>query len=212
MKGSRWKRVSTGLPAVDRVLGGGLVEGSTILLAARPGTGMSTLTLQILDGLEQPCLYVTGEETLEHVKTRARRIGAVSNQISMSAETSLGEILLHARSMRARAVTIDSIQMLSCGYVKGRPGAPSQLRECMARLIDYAKTTNTTLWLIGHLTQRDIIAGPQTIEHDVDVVLRLLRLDQEGNARFLSCHSKNRFGSTDVVGRLELTARGFVEG
>lgn len=201
-------RVPTGLPALDHVLNGGLVEGSTTLLAGRPGIGKTTLTLQMLDGLGCRCLYVTGEETREHVEARARRVGAMSDRVHVLAERSLEEILKQAQSMHAQALAIDTIQMLSCEHVRGRPGLPAQLRGCTARLIDYAGTTGTTLWLVGHLTACGDIAGPITIVHSVDVVLRL---DQEDDARILSCPGKNRFGPTNVVGRLKLTAEGFVE-
>lgn len=197
-------RVPTELPALDRVLGGGLVEGSTTLLAGRPGTGKSTLALQMLDGIGQRCLYVTGREPREQVVTRACRVGAMSNRIHVLAATRLEEILEQARSMRAQAIAIDTIQALICGHVKGRPG----LRECMGRLIDYARTTGTTILLVSELTRRDDIASPKTIVHDVDVALRL---DQEDDERILSCLSKNRFGPTSLVGRLKLTAEGFVE-
>lgn len=208
MKDSRLKRVSTGLPALDRVLGGGLVKGSTTLLAGHPGVGKTTLTLQVLAAIGQRCLYATGEETLGHVKARTRRIGVVSDQICLLAEGRLGKILAQARSMRAQAIVIDSIQTLICEHVRGRRGLPAQLRTCMKLLIDYAKTTDTTLWLVNYLTNRGCIAGPRTIEHDVDVVLRL---DQKDAVRILSCPSKNRFGPTNVVGHLELTTKGLIE-
>ena len=168
------------------------------------------MTLQMLDGLGCRCLYVTGEETREHVSARASRIGAMSDRIYVLTERRLEEILEQARSMRAQALAIDTIQVLSCEHVRGRPGLPAQLRACTARLIDYAKTTGTTLWLVGHLTQRGDIAGPRTIVHGVDTVLRL---DQEDDERILHCHcpSKNRFGPTNIAGHLKLTAKGFVE-
>jgi len=201
-------RVSTGLPALDRVLEGGLTEGFTFLLGGRPGAGKTTLTLQALNGLGQRCLYASGEETLEQIKATARRIGAVSDQICLLSERRLGEILERARATRAQVVAIDTIQTLTCEHVSGRPGFPAQLRAGVKRLIDFSATSGTTLWLVGHLTSRGDIAGPRTIEHDVDVVLRL---DQEDAVRILGCPDKNRFGPTNVVGRLEPTARGFVD-
>jgi DNA repair protein RadA/Sms len=192
-----YSRVPTGFPALDRVLGGGLVEGSTTLLAGRPNTGKRMLTLQVLDWLGCRCLYVTGEETREQVAATAQRIGALSSRIYVLSERRLGVILEHAHSMRAQVIAIDTIQTLTW-----------QLRTCMKRLLDYAKTTNTTLWLVDLLTSDGSIAGPKTIEHDVDVVLEL---DQEGNERILRCPSKNRFGPTNIVGRLTLTAGGLVE-
>jgi len=209
MKCPRLKRSSTGLPTLNHVLGGGLVKGSTFLLAGRPAAGKTTLTLQMLNGLGWRGLYATGEETREQVTATARRIGAMSNRIYVLAEKRLGAILESARSVRAQALAIDTIQMLTCEHVDGRPGRPAQLRECMKRLVDYARTTDTTLWLVGHLTNRGDIAGPRTIVHEVDV---MLKLDQEGgDERILSCPGKNRFGPTNVVGRLKLTTEGFVE-
>jgi len=229
-------RCLTGLLALDRVLNGGLVEGSTTLLAGQPGTGKTTLTLQMLDGLGCRCLYATGEETREHVEARARRVGALSDRIHVLPERSLEEIFKETRehnearrvgalldrvhvlaerrleeifkqaqSMHAQVLAIDTIQMLCCEHVRGRPGLPAQLRVCASRLIDYARTTGTTLWLVGHVTASDDIAGPKSFVDVFDVVLRL---DQEDDARILSCH-KNKFGPTNVVERLKLTAEGF---
>lgn len=201
-------RVSTRLRALDRVLGGGLVEGSVTLLVGQPGAGKSTLTLQALDGLGRPFLYVTSEETREHVEERARRVGAMSDRICVLSTGCLEEILDQAQAMRAWSLAIDTIWMLRCEHVSGRPGFPAQLRGCASRLIDYARTTGTTLWLVGYLTGRGDIAGPKTIVHEADVVLRL---DQEGDDRILGCPDKNRFGLTGVTGRLKLTTEGFIE-
>jgi hypothetical protein len=165
---------------------------------------------QMLDGLGGRCLYVTGDETREHVVASALRVGAISNPIYVLATRRLEEILEQARSMHAQAVAIDTIQKLICGGAKGHPGLPSQLRACTARLTDYARTTGTTLWLVGLLTARDDIAGLRTIVHDVDIVLRLDQ-DQEVDERILSCpKNRFRFGLDNPVGRLKLTARGFV--
>ncbi len=206
-------RKSTGLPPLDHVLGGGLVAASVVLLASRPGVGKSSFTLQALAGLKHRCLYVTGEETLEKVAATARRIDAMSNRIFVLAERNLAKIFAQARTMRAQTIAIDSIQTLFCDDVSGKAGAPRQIKECTARLIDYAKKTPTptSLWLVGHTTSNGDIAGPKTIQHDVDVVLEL---DQgvkfDGSERILRCPSKNRFGPTNVVGHFELTAKGFV--
>jgi DNA repair protein RadA/Sms len=131
----------------------------------------------------------------------------VSDQVVLLAETHLGKILERARLMRAQAVAIDTIQLLSCEHVSSRPGLPAQLRACMKLLLDCVGSTGVTLWLVGHLTQRGDVAGPRTIEHDVDAVLRL---DGEDGEQILNCSSKNRFGSISAVGRLKLTAGGFV--
>jgi predicted ATP-dependent serine protease len=237
-------RDSTGLAPLDHVLGGGLVMASVVLLASPPGIGKSSLTLQMLVGLKQRCLYVTGEETREQIAGTARRIGALSPRLHVLAERQLSKIFAHARTMRAQTIAIDSIQKMVCDDVTGRAGSPGQLKECTARLVEYAKKNDTTVWLIGHVTGDGDIAGPKTIEHDVDVVLELsggevddpwaklkrlaseqpdlsiaeaLRLADEistapgsGSERILRCPGKNRFGATNVVGRFELTDKGFV--
>ena len=204
-------RDSTGLAPLDHVLGGGLVVGSVVLLASPPGIGKSSLTLQMMVGLRHRCLYVTGEETREQLAATARRIGAVSNQLYVLVERDLAKIFAHARAIRAQTIAIDSIQKMICVDVNGRAGSPGQLKECTARLVDYAKTNHIALWIIGHVTGDGDIAGPRTIEHDVDVVLEL---DQgpkfDGKERILRCPGKNRCGPTNVVGYFELTAKGFV--
>jgi DNA repair protein RadA/Sms len=164
----------------------------------------------MLVGLRHRCLYVSGEETKEQVAGTARRIGAVSNRVYVLAEQNLTRIFAQAKKMRAQTIVIDSIQKMRCEDVNGRAGSPAQLKECTARLVDYAKTTDTALWLIGHVTSDGDIQGPKTIEHDVDVVLELTQgAKLEGSERILRS-SKNRFGATNVVGRFELTAKGFV--
>lgn len=205
------KRDSTGLLPLDHVLGGGLVRASVVLLASPPGIGKTTLSLQMLDGLCHQALYVTGEETEGQVATTARRIGVALNRIYVYAERDLESIFAHARALRVQTIAIDSIQKMACADVNGRAGAVAQLKECTARLVQYAKETDTALWLIGHVTSDGDIQGPKTIEHDVDVVLELDRGPKfEGNERILNCFSKNRFGPTNVVGRFELTPKGFV--
>jgi len=204
-------RDSTGLPPLDHVLGGGLVVASVVLLASPPGIGKSSLTLQMLVGLKHRCLYVTGEETREQLAATARRIGAVSNRLYVLVERNLSRIFAHARTMRAQTIAIDSIQKMICDDVGGRAGSPGQLKECTARLVDYAKENNTALWLIGHVTGDGDVAGPKTIEHDVDVVLELEQgAKLEGKERILRCPAKNRFGATNVVGHFELTDKGFI--
>jgi DNA repair protein RadA/Sms len=206
-----FERVSTGLAPLDHVLGGGLVRGSVVLLASPPGIGKTSLTLQMLHGLGHRSLYVTGEETKAQLKETARRVGATSRDIFAMAARDLDRILAHAQRISARTIAIDSIQKMVCGDLDGRAGTTGQLKECTARLVQYAKQTNTSLWLIGHVTSDGSIAGPKTIEHDVDVVLELEPgAGMEGNERLLRCPSKNRFGATSVVGRFEVTAQGFV--
>jgi DNA repair protein RadA/Sms len=204
-------RDSTGLPPLDHVLGGGLVVASVVLLASPPGIGKTSISLQMLHGLGHRCLYVTGEETREQVAATARRIGAASSKIYVFAERNLAKIFMHTRAIRAQTIVIDSIQKMLCEDLDSRAGTTAQLKECTARLVQYAKTTGTSFWLIGHVTSDGAIAGPKTIEHDVDVVLELEQgAAMEGNERILRIPSKNRFGPTNVVGRFELTAKGFV--
>ena len=205
-------RDSTGLVALDHVLGGGLVVASVVLLASPPGIGKSSLSLQMLHGLGHRCLYVTGEETQNQVAMTARRIGATSPKVYVVVERSLDKIFAHARAIGAKTIAIDSIQKMICEDVGGRAGSATQLKECTARLVDFAKETGTTLWLIGHVTSDGDIAGPKTIEHDVDVVLELEQgTGLERRERLLRCPTKNRFGATNVVGRFELTAKGFAD-
>lgn len=204
-------RDSTGLAPLDHVLGGGLVVASVVLLASPPGIGKSSLTLQMLVGLRHQCLYTTGEETCTQLAGTARRIGALSPRLHVLAERRLDKIFAHARMLGARTIAIDSIQKMICTDVNGRAGSMAQLKECTARLVDYAKKNDTTLWLIGHVTGDNTIAGPKTIEHDVDVVLELTQGSKlEGRERILRCPDKNRFGSTSVAGHFELTGKGFV--
>ena len=204
-------RDTTGLPPLDHVLGGGLVAASVVLLASPPGIGKSSLTLQMLAGLGHRCLYVTGEETREQIAGTARRIGALTPRLFVLCERDLAKIFAHAKTMRAQTIAIDSIQKMICTDVTGRAGSPGQLKECTARLVQYAKNNETALWLIGHVTGDGDVAGPKTIEHDVDIVLELSQGTKfEGNERILRCPNKNRFGPTNAAGHFELTSKGFV--
>ena len=209
---SSYERDSTGLAPVDYVLGGGLVPSSVVLLASPPGVGKSSLTLQVLVGLGYRCLYVTGEETCEQVAGTAQRIGAMSDNLLVLAESDLSKIFAHARAARAQAIAIDSIQKMHCVDISGRPGSPSQVKEATDRLVKFAKKKNgPAVWIIGHVTGEGEIAGPKTIEHDVDVVLELSQgAKYDGNERRLRCSGKNRFGPTNLVGEFELTGKGLV--
>ena len=207
------ERLSTGLPPVDYVLGGGLVPASVLLLAALRGIGKSSLALQVLKGLNLRCLYVTGEETKVQLAGTARRINALTPRLHVLAEHDLPTILAGARKVRAEAVVIDSINKMHLPTIGGRPGSPGQLKECTAELIRFAKTEpiQPAILLIGHVTSDGDIAGPQTIEHDVDVVLELTAgMRFEGNERILRCLGKNRFGPSTLIGHFELTATGLV--
>jgi DNA repair protein RadA/Sms len=204
-------RDSTGMPPLDHVLGGGLVAASVVLRASPPKLGNPLLTLQMLVGLGRRCLYVTGEETREQIAATARRIGALSPRLHVLVERNLAKIFAHARMMRAQTIAVDSIQKMRCDEVGGRAGSSAQLKECTAQLVDYAKTNDTAVWLIGHVTGDGDIAGPKTIEHEVDVVLELTQGTKfDGNERVLTCLGKNRFGPSNLVGHFELTAKGLV--
>jgi DNA repair protein RadA/Sms len=204
-------RARTGMAPLDHVLGGGLVAASVALLAGPPGIGRSTVSLQMLAGLEHRCLYASGEETREHLEGMARRIGALTPRLSVLSERNLATIFLHAREIRAQTVVVDTIQTMLCEDVNGRHGSPTQVKACVSRLVTYAKTNDTTIWIIGHVTGNGDVANPKTVEHDVDVVLKLSRGAKfEGNERILRCPNKNRFGPTNTIGHFELTAKGFV--
>jgi DNA repair protein RadA/Sms len=201
----------TGLAPLDHVLGGGLVVGSVVFLAAPVSTGKTSLTLQMLAGLGSRCLFVTNEETREQVLATAERLGASSKKLCVLAARDLDTIFTQAREMRAQLIAVDSIHRMERKAVNGRPGSPTQLKECTAQLVQHAKTTDTTIWLIGHMTSKGEIAGPKTMQHDVDVVLTIETGKKlEGKERTLRCADKNRFGPAGAVGRFELTDKGFV--
>ena len=213
------KKVATRTGFIIESIGEGTYYGFTLdgdgrfLLGDFTVTHNSSLTLQMLNGLRHRCLYVTGEETCEQVAATARRIGAASSKIYPFVARYLDKIFAKARVIGAQTIAIDSIQKMLCEDVSGRQGSPSQLKECTSRLVQYAKTTGTAVWLIGHVTNDGDIQGPRTLEHDVDVLLELEQGTKfDGNERILRCRGKNRFGPTgDVaVGYFELTAKGFV--
>jgi len=213
----RQKKVATRTGFTVHPLGEGAYYGFTLdgdgrfLLGDFTVTHNSSLTLQMLFGLRHRCLYVTGEETREQLAATARRIGAVSDPLYVLAERNLAQIFVHAREMRAQTIAIDSIQKMICTDVKGRAGSSVQVKECTARLCHYAKTRDTALWIIGHVTGDGEIAGPETIEHDVDVVLEMEQGTKfEGNERILKVTGKNRFGPGNATGSFELTAKGLV--
>jgi DNA repair protein RadA/Sms len=205
-------RHSTKLSAVDHVLEGGLVDGSTVLLAGRPGTGKTSLVLQVLSGLGRSCLYATGEETRPQVEARRKRVGASFAEIHVvtARKLDLDKILAQAQKVSARAIAIDTIYQLVCADLDDdRPGTPTQLKKCVERLSQHTKQTRTALWLIGRVTGDGSIGGPAALQHTVDVVLELER-GMESNELRLRCLSKNRFGATSRVGCLEISDQGLV--
>jgi DNA repair protein RadA/Sms len=213
-------RTPTGLGEVDRVLGGGLVAGSLVLVGGEPGVGKSTLLLQVAAGVASAAgeiggrvLYVTGEESAAQVRLRASRLGLASGRpgdaIEVLAAGDVGSIAEHARATRPALVVVDSIQTMTVDELEGPAGSVGQVRESALRLMDLAKGESIAVILVGHVTKDGSIAGPKTLEHLVDAVLELGG-ERSGVLRVLRA-SKNRFGSTDEIGVLELGERGLVE-
>lgn len=200
---------SSGVPELDRVLGGGLVPGAAILLAGEPGVGKSTLLLEVAAQTARygrRTLYVTGEESASQVRLRADRTGGVYDELYLAAETDLGAVLTHIEDVRPALVVVDSVQTISAPGVEGVPGGVTQVKEVAAALIRVAKTTNVTMVLIGHVTKEGTIAGPRVLEHLVDVVLGF---EGDRNSRFRMVRAlKNRFGPIDEVGCFDLGAEG----
>src|SRR5688572_5395692 len=200
---------SSGVPELDRVLGGGLVPGAAILLAGEPGVGKSTLLLEVAAQTaryQRRTLYVTGEESASQVRLRADRTRGVHEELYLAAETDLGAVLTHIEQVRPELLVVDSIQTISAPGTDGVPGGVSQVKEVAAALIRVAKTRNVTLVLVGHVTKDGTIAGPRVLEHVVDVVLHF---EGDRNSRFRMVRAmKNRFGPVDEVGCFDLSAAG----
>ena len=203
-------RLVVGIGELDRVLGGGFVAGSAILLGGDPGVGKSTLLIQALAGLctRGSVLYATGEESVAQTAMRARRVGAAVERIAIVAETDVEKIIAHATTARPAVLAVDSIQTVYIAGIDSIPGSLAQVRECASRLVQYAKTTGTPVVLVGHVTKDGGLAGPKTLEHLVDVVLQLE--GDGGPYRILRAH-KNRFGSTQEIGVFEMAGIGMAE-
>ncbi len=199
----------SGVPELDRVLGGGLVPGAAILLAGEPGVGKSTLLLEVAAqtaGAGRRTLYVTGEESASQVRLRADRTGAVRDELYLAAETDLGAVLGHIETVQPDLLVVDSIQTLSAAGIDGVPGGVSQVKEVAAALIRVAKTRALTTILVGHVTKDGTIAGPRVLEHVVDVVLNF---EGDRSSRFRMLRAmKNRFGPVDEVGCFDLGSDG----
>ena len=201
------ERLSTGNPEVDRVLGGGLVRGSLVLLGGEPGIGKSTLSLQIaLADNRLRTLYVSGEESAEQIKMRAMRLGAGNDECLIYTETLLENIVAQIEEQRPDVVVIDSIQTIYTELIDSSAGSVSQIRECAATLLKYAKSTSTSIFIIGHITKDGTIAGPKVLEHIVDVVLQF-EGDNNNVYRILR-GNKNRFGATFEIGVFEMLESG----
>ncbi len=203
-------RFTTGINEFDRVLGGGLVPGSAVLIGGNPGAGKSTLLLQLMCILSQSmeALYVTGEESLQQVAMRAHRLGLPTDKLKMLAETNITEITAVAEQHKPKLMVIDSIQVMHSADVPSAPGSVSQVRECAAYLIQYAKQTGTVMIFVGHVTKDGNLAGPKVLEHMIDC---FLMLDGDDNRyRTLRGH-KNRFGAVNELGIFAMTETGLKE-
>ncbi|HEY0890390.1 MAG TPA: DNA repair protein RadA [Nocardioides sp.] len=200
---------SSGVPELDRVLGGGLVPGAVILLAGEPGVGKSTLLLEAAAQTaryHRRTLYVSGEESASQVRLRADRTGALQPELYLAAETDLGAVLTHIDQVQPTLLVIDSVQTISASGVEGVPGGVTQVKEVAAALVRMAKSRSITTILVGHVTKDGSIAGPRVLEHLVDVVLHF---EGDRNSRFRMVRAmKNRFGPIDEVGCFDLGADG----
>ena len=203
------KRLSVGIPEMDRVLGGGLLSGTLILLGGNPGIGKSTLALQILPSFDQAVLYISAEESESQVGLRAQRLGVNSTTLHLSSENNIDSILNQISIVHPKLVVIDSIQTVFNDELDSLPGSVSQIRECGQRLLQLAKQENISVIIIGHVTKEGIIAGPKMLEHMVDTVLYL-----EGDDRYdhrILRSAKNRFGTTNEVGIFQMEEKGLIE-
>ena len=194
---------------LNRVLGGGLVNGSVILVGGQPGIGKSTLLLQLATRMKSRVLYVSGEESEEQIKMRADRIGIKNEDCYIYADTNVSDILKSAQDIQPQLMIIDSIQTLTSPFIDSTPGSISQVRECTGELQRFAKETNIPVFVIGHITKDGNIAGPKLLEHIVDVVIQF-EGDQNYSYRILRT-LKNRFGSTDEIGIYAMEAGGLRE-
>jgi DNA repair protein RadA/Sms len=202
-------RTDTGVGELNRVLGGGIVPGSMVLVGGEPGVGKSTLLLQVIGQLGEGCLMVSGEESPRQVALSAKRLGVADAGFRVLSETDVDVIEATILEERPRIVVVDSIQTLYSPELSGAPGGVGQVRECAARLMRLAKSEGIAVLLVGHVTKEGSIAGPRVLEHMVDTVLQF-EGDRFQSFRILRA-LKNRFGSTNEVGVFEMTGRGMVE-
>jgi len=202
-------RLTTGIIEADRVLGGGLLPGSLLLLGGSPGVGKSTLALHICAEINNPVLYVSAEESEEQVAIRAKRINIESDNLHLSSENDLHGILTHIDRIAPSLVIIDSIQTILNSDLDSLPGSPSQIRDCGQKFLEVSKQNNVIIIIVGHVTKEGTIAGPKMLEHMVDTVLYL-----EGDDRYehrILRSAKNRFGATNEVGIFHMNEDGLNE-
>lgn len=204
------KRISVPIEEFNRVLGGGIVPGSLILLGGDPGIGKSTLALQLALVLkDRKILYTSGEESLQQIKLRAERLNTDNGNCLFLSETSLELLIAHTEHIQPDLLIIDSIQTISTETIESSPGSVSQVRECTSAILKYAKKTGVAVILIGHITKEGSLAGPKVLEHMVDVVLQF-----EGDTNYMYRilrSNKNRFGSTNELGIFEMESDGLHE-
>ncbi len=203
------ERISTGIQEFDRVLGGGIVPGSLVLVGGDPGIGKSTLLLQVcqvLSRMQKKTLYISGEESLQQIKIRADRIGAFSESLSLLCETNLEDIKAVIQKEKPQIVIIDSIQTMYSEDISSAPGSVSQVREATSAFMQIAKGMGITVFIVGHVTKEGVVAGPRVLEHMVDTVL-YFEGDRHAAYRILR-GVKNRFGSTNEIGVFEMSSAG----
>lgn len=204
------ERIDTSSQELNRVLGGGLVKGSLVLIGGEPGIGKSTLVLQVVLGMKNKrTLYISGEESVSQLKLRAERLSFDEPDCYIVSETSLEQVFVHAQNVKPDLLIVDSIQTITTETVESSPGSVSQVRECAAALLKFCKTTNIPVLLIGHINKEGSIAGPKVLEHIVDTVLQF-EGDQHYMYRILR-PIKNRFGSTSELGIFEMQQSGLRE-
>ncbi|MBO8136916.1 MAG: DNA repair protein RadA [Desulfotomaculum sp.] len=208
---SQEERYTTGIKELDRVLGGGIVPGSLVLIGGDPGIGKSTLLLQAASCLSSGgrVLYITGEESLRQVGLRARRLGINTSEVYIASETDLETALYYMKEISPRVAVVDSIQTMVHPDIASAPGSVSQVRESTSKLMHYAKEYGISIFIVGHVTKEGTLAGPRVLEHMVDTVL-YFEGDRHQSFRILRT-VKNRFGSTNEVGIFEMQERGLVE-
>lgn len=204
-------RFTSGFKELDRVLGGGIVPGSAILIGGHPGAGKSTLLLQVMCGLAKnmTALYVTGEESLQQVAMRANRLNLPTDKLNMLSETSVEQICNLADQLKPQIIVVDSIQVMHLSDIQSSPGSVAQVRECASFLTRYAKTRQVAIIMVGHVTKDGTLAGPKVLEHAIDCSL-LLEGEADSRFRMLRSH-KNRFGAVNELGVFGMTEQGLRE-
>ncbi len=205
------QRIKIGITELDRVLGGGVVPGSVLLLGGDPGIGKSTLLLQMISALADrfPCLYITGEESLEQVGLRAKRLGLQSGGLRCLTETDVGQIIAQADKEKPKLMVVDSIQTTYTDELPSAPGSVAQVRESASRLVHWAKLHGCCVILVGHVTKEGSLAGPRVLEHMVDAVLYF---ESGGGSRYRVIRAvKNRFGAVNEIGMFAMTGKGLKE-